>query len=368
MDCKIPIRRYVLIARPSKWAQKGDRVVVQSPVQNITNESAIPVRRFKGDNENSVCFMPIQDIEKDDSVAYKNAMVTSKSTLINAHGVALFNSGSGFDYQPGDRFWLFIAADRSRYKNNVPVINLRTMVSGSVPISHVCWFPKMRGPGNEVWTFGGSIGKRKHSGPNNFTYWTWGICQYLDGQPATTKDIQIPPRNVDTAEQQWLLSADAQPLFSRMYETMAKDHQRIVSPLLPSPQSSPFSAECRNSLSRGLHTPPISPCMDELNSLDGNSSPAPTLIPKKLDMSAWKSIMDLASKGTRRPLQSSHIHTQRIASSVNRTKFRRAEVNDIRSDSGHSDQTVRSSVSPSQAMENGSFSPRSDDLRKLTLA
>ncbi|EDO00002.1 predicted protein [Sclerotinia sclerotiorum 1980 UF-70] len=130
MDCKVATRNYVLIARPSKWARKGD-VVVQSPVLNITNESAIPVRRFNGDEENSVCFMPVQDIEKDGSVAYKNAMVLSKFTPIDTHGVALFRSVSDFDYQPGDRFWLFIGPERNGYEKDVPVINLRTMVVGS---------------------------------------------------------------------------------------------------------------------------------------------------------------------------------------------------------------------------------------------
>ncbi|KAI9642345.1 hypothetical protein NHQ30_009148 [Ciborinia camelliae] len=334
MDCKVPIRKYVLIARPSKWAQKGDRVVVQSPVQNITNESAIPVRRFNGDDENSVCFMPVQDIEKDESNAYTGAMVTSKAIQIDTHGVALSKSesDSDFEYQPGDKFWLFIAAKRGGYENDVPVINLRTMATGSVPISHVCWFPKMRGPGNEVWTFGGSIRKLKRYGRNQFTFWTWGICQYLDGKPATTKDIQIPERNTSTDEQRWLSSADARPLFSEIYKMMTKDHE-LLSPMLPSPQLS-LAERCRL-LSRGLYTPPTSPSTDGLKLSDEAGSFAPTPMFNKPDMASWKSIVDLASKGTLRPPQSSLIHPQRTPSSPDRKKYRRTEFDiDTRSSSG----------------------------------
>ncbi|KAF7853880.1 hypothetical protein EAF04_010547 [Stromatinia cepivora] len=312
--------------------------------------------------------MPVQDIEKDGSIAYKNAMVTNKSTPIDTHGVALFQSASDFDYQPGDRFWLLIGPERNSYEKDVPVINLRTMVAGSVPISHVSWFPKMRGPGNEVWTFGGRIRKQKLSGRNNFTFWSWGICQYLDGKPATTNAIQIPIRNVNTDKQQWLLSSEAWPLFSHIHKNMTKDRPQIFSPLLPPPQSSSWAGSS-NILSRGLHTPPMSPFMDNLKPLDEDSSLTPTLIPKKLDMTAWKSIMDLASKGTLRPLQGSIIHPQRTPSSPDHRKYRRTDVDDTRSDSSCSENTARPSTRPpSRTMENGNIRPRSDDLRKLILA
>ncbi|QSZ32126.1 hypothetical protein DSL72_001695 [Monilinia vaccinii-corymbosi] len=161
MDCKVPIRKYALVSRPSNWAQKGDRVVSQPQVQNITNKSVIPMRRFSGNDENSICFMPIQDIiEKDRSIASRGARVTSRAALIDAHSVALFKGNSNFDYGPGDKFRLFITANRTGYKNDAPLINLRTMKTRSVPVPYVPWLPKMRGPDNKIWAFGGSIRKQ----------------------------------------------------------------------------------------------------------------------------------------------------------------------------------------------------------------
>ncbi|ATZ50825.1 hypothetical protein BCIN_06g03040 [Botrytis cinerea B05.10] len=360
MDCKSLIRRYVLVAQPSKWAQPGHRVVVQSPVLNIANESLIPVRRFEGKDENSVCFMPVQDIEKDGSIAYKNLGIAMEATQMDAHGMAWIQSDSEFDYQPGDRFWLFITAKGDDYENNVPVINLRTMETGSVPISHVCWFPKMRGPGNEVWTFGGNIRKLKLHGRNNFTLWIWGICQYLDGQPATTRYIQVPEKNVDTDEQQWLKSSNAESLFSHIYKSMTKDCQQIISPVL-----SPLRATNCSILPKGLHTPPISPCMGHPRPLNEDTNFTPRLASTELN-SAWKNIMNLASKGTPRPIRSSLIHPQRILSSPDRRKFRRTDVNDSRSGLGHFDSTARSSNrSPSLTMENSNFRVPNDDLMEL---
>ncbi|KAF7955974.1 hypothetical protein EAE96_004895 [Botrytis aclada] len=359
MDCKVLVRRYVLVARPSKWAQPGHRVVVQSPVLNIANESLIPVRRFKGRDENSVCFMPVQDIEKDGSMAYKNAGIVTEATQMDAHGMALIHSDSEFDYRAGDRFWLFITAKGGGYENDVPVINLRTMEAGSVPISHVCWFPKMRGPDNEVWTFGGNIRKLKLHGRNNFTLWIWGICQYLDGQPATTKYIQIPERNINTDEQQWMKSSNARSLFSHIYKSMSKDCQQMISPTL-----SPLSATYCSISPKGLNTPSISSCMNEPQPLNEDDSFTPRLVSRDLD-AAWKNIMNLASKGTPRPIQSSLIHPQRILSSPDRRKFRRTDT-DTRCDLDHFDRTTRLSTrSPSLATETSKSRVPSDDIMEL---
>lgn len=365
MDCKALLRRYVLVSRPSKWAW-SDRVVVQSPVQNITDESVIPVRRFNGDDENSVCFMPIQDIEKDGSIAYKNAMVTSTATMIDVHGVALFESNSqDFDYCPGDKFWLFITANRNGYTHEAPVINLRTMKAGSVPIFHVCWFPKMHGPGNEVWTFGGSIRRLKHSGRNLYTFWTWGICQYLDGKPAITKDIQIPERNISTDEQQWLLPDASRLLFSQIYKNMLKVNQLIISPF-SSPQPSPAQIKSRKVLYRSLCTPPTSPKTDNL---EEGSRHSPSLTFNRLDGAIWESILNFASKGTPKPPQNSFIHPQRILSSSDRRKYRRTEVDvDTQSNYRSSNRSVKTPARlPSLTTDNENFRPCSDDLRELVL-
>ncbi|KAK6603465.1 hypothetical protein H4I96_06233 [Botrytis cinerea] len=281
--------------------------------------------------------MPVQDIEKDGSIAYKNLGIAMEATQMDAHGMAWIQSDSEFDYQPGDRFWLFITAKGDDYENNVPVINLRTMETGSVPISHL-----------------------KLHGRNNFTLWIWGICQYLDGQPATTRYIQVPEKNVDTDEQQWLKSSNAESLFSHIYKSMTKDCQQIISPVL-----SPLRATNCSILPKGLHTPPISPCMGHPRPLNEDTNFTPRLASTELN-SAWKNIMNLASKGTPRPIRSSLIHPQRILSSPDRRKFRRTDVNDSRSGLGHFDSTARSSNrSPSLTMENSNFRVPTDDLMEL---
>ncbi|KAB8299065.1 hypothetical protein EYC80_001190 [Monilinia laxa] len=365
MDCKALLRKYVLVSRPSKWA-RSDRVVVQSPVHNITDESVIPVRRFNGDDENLVCFMPVQDIEKDGSIAYKNAMITSTATLIDAHGVALFESSSeDFDYHPGDKFWLFITANRDGYTHDAPVINLRTMKAGSVPILHVCWFPKMHGPGNEVWTFGGSTRRLKHPGKNLYTFWAWGICQYLDGKPAIAKDTQIPEKDNSTDEQQWLLPDASRSLFSQIYKNMIKVNHFIMSPL-SSPQSSPAQIKSSKMPYRSLYTPSTSPCSDNL---EEGSSHSPNLIFKRLDGAVWESILNFASKGTPKPPKSSLIHPQRILSSSDRRKYRRTEVDvDTRSNYPSTNKSVKPPARlPSLTMGNDGFRPYSNDLGALIL-
>lgn len=149
---------------------------------------------------------------------------------------------------------------------------------------------------------------------------------------------------------------------------MIKDRLPIFSPLLPPPQSSTW-ARSSNSLSRDLYTPPISPCMDNSKPMDEDSSPAPMPIFKQLDMAARNSILDLALKGTLRPLRCSIIHSQRTQSSTDRRKYRRMDVNDTWSDSGCSENSAGlSTKSASLTVENGNIRLRSDDPKKLMLA
>jgi hypothetical protein len=154
-DCKVEIRKYVLISQPSRWRQKGERVVVQSPMLKISKTVLdVPVRRFNSEEYNAVCFIPKQDIEKDSSNIYDKAQVSKTTKWVDAHGVALFDS-SPYDqiaYIRGDKFWICIGASTKDYDENVPVINLRTFEKGHIETNRVCWFPKIQGPGVSILT------------------------------------------------------------------------------------------------------------------------------------------------------------------------------------------------------------------------
>jgi hypothetical protein len=148
-DCKVEVRKYVLVSQPSRWKQKGERVVVQSPMLKISKTVLdVPVKRFNGEEDNSVCFIPKQDIEKDSNSIYNNAKVSTATKRVDAHGVALFDS-SPYDkiaYARGDTFWICIGVNTNGYGETVPVINLQTSHKGDIGIDQVCWFPKIQGP------------------------------------------------------------------------------------------------------------------------------------------------------------------------------------------------------------------------------
>jgi hypothetical protein len=149
IDCKVAIRKYVLVSQPSRWKHKSQRVVVLSPMLNITKAILeVPVRRFNGEEDNSVCFLPKQDIEKDTSSIYEKAQVSQLTSCVDAHGVALFDSAPSDDfmYCRGHRFWICIGTNWSGYDKSVPVINLHTYEKGDIEIDQVCWFPKIQGP------------------------------------------------------------------------------------------------------------------------------------------------------------------------------------------------------------------------------
>lgn len=149
IDCKVAVRKYVLVSQPSRWKQKSQRVVVQSPMLNISKTILeVPVRRFNGEEENSVCFLPKQDIEKDTSSIYEKAQVSKATSWVDAHGVALFDStpSDDFMYYRGHRFWICIGTNTSGYYTSVPVINLQTCEKGDIENGQVCWFPKIQGP------------------------------------------------------------------------------------------------------------------------------------------------------------------------------------------------------------------------------
>jgi hypothetical protein len=165
LDCKVEMRKYVLVSQPTRWRRKGHRVVVQSPMLEIFKSTThIPVRCFRGEEENGVCFLEKSDIEKDSSKIYVKLQVSQTTSWINAHGVALLgstekeNKNFSLEYKRGHRFWIYVGPTTDNYVNSVSVINLDTFESGIIPIDHVCWYPKIQ-VGQELWTLGGGTRK-----------------------------------------------------------------------------------------------------------------------------------------------------------------------------------------------------------------
>ena len=90
LDCRIVVRKYVLVSRPSRWCQKGERTVVHSPMLSISKEvSHVPVRCYRGEASNSVCLLPKNDIEKDWSGIYDKALVDKTTLSVGKRSVRL---------------------------------------------------------------------------------------------------------------------------------------------------------------------------------------------------------------------------------------------------------------------------------------
>ncbi|KAM3068458.1 hypothetical protein ACMFMF_009275 [Clarireedia jacksonii] len=212
LDCRITVRKYLLVPTPSKLTRKGDQLVVQSPILDITNASTtIPIRCF-GDNK-----------------AYQKAQLSTAPTRINAHGTAICDSEDDFHYKRGDRFWVIVNGNPKNDEVKVQVINLdENYMTGMIPISHVCWVPNMMGPRKELWTFCGGTRERRQAGPKNSTNMTWTICQDIDGKRATTKTVSIPSKiGVGTTDRRWMSSTESRRYFSRvLMKKMENDNAR----------------------------------------------------------------------------------------------------------------------------------------------
>lgn len=239
-DCKVTVRRYLLVREPSQWGYPNfDRAVVQSPVLTIDSVSSVPAKRLTDnyEDEDAICFLDPQDFVNDSAKIYWRLKINRRYYETEAHGVALYDSPpeDDFQYTSGDPFWIHIGPDTSEYETTVPVINLHTYKHGIVPIKSVCWYPKVRGPGKEIWTLVGEKGILKHAGRKNFSRTSWAICQRLDGSAPTFKHQIISGYAARTIE---LLSTERRVLFERMYkfltasETMETDKGKTATPLI----------------------------------------------------------------------------------------------------------------------------------------
>ncbi|KAH6671765.1 hypothetical protein B0J14DRAFT_80488 [Halenospora varia] len=249
LTCHVKVRRYILVAKPSRWAQKGERkgerVVVHSSMVEIPDgTSHVPVKRcLRGQEQNPVCFLPIQEIENDSNKIYENLQISTQPSWSNAHGVALVNSSpdSGFEYRRSDCFWINIGSSTNGFDHSVPVINLRTSKSGTIALQDVCWYPKVLGPSGQLWTMGGETRELKQCGSRKFTYWSWVICQDLDGEPPTTANKEIPTKDVQLGDRRVLSAEESHTLFRKRLnciEERAKGKHKLEV-VLPTPPLTP---------------------------------------------------------------------------------------------------------------------------------
>ncbi|KAH9223233.1 hypothetical protein DL95DRAFT_353302 [Leptodontidium sp. 2 PMI_412] len=285
-DCKVEVRKYVLVSQPSRWQQKRDRVVVQSPMLNIPKDvSLVPVKRFNGEEQNLVCFLPRADIERDSNDTYQRLHVSKTPSSIEAHGTALCDSSPSDDfmYIQSDRFWIYVSSSTDGYKDKVPVINLRTYQSGAIPVDHVCWFPKIHSTGwcsetdalrDQLWTPGGPTRKLKLSGWKNFALWSFVVCQFTDGTKPIAKSVRIPAKDTQSQEMRYLSLSESSLLFETRRRCMVEELHGSCPPqppayLLPTPPASPKLDSSRKS-EKGKETqsaPVVPVSVHEVNSL-----------------------------------------------------------------------------------------------------
>ena len=268
LDCKVEVRNYVLVSRPSRWTKSDNRIVVQSPVLQIRNSDIrVPLKRCSREDDNAVEFLPVTDIEKDASYIYDKERVCKTPVCVNAHGVALSDSNSDeLAYRRNDKFWIYVGASTDQYKTTVPVINLKTGANGSIDIKKVCWYPKMQGPKGELLTLGGEPRVCRHGGWKETTTFSFAICQKPDGNVSTRTNLRIPTKHTTLPDISMLSSTDQRLLFERRLEIMLK---------MQSPQyTAPLHQE-------GIMTPPSSPDSENLSFLKmvTKARPVPTVPP-----------------------------------------------------------------------------------------
>ncbi|KUJ07270.1 uncharacterized protein LY89DRAFT_742918 [Mollisia scopiformis] len=330
MDCKVSVRRYVLIKQPSRWHRRGDRVVVQSPMLELSNNvSEVLVKRFNGLEQNEVCLIPKTDIEKDSTDIYEKSQVSRATFSVNAHGVALFQSTShdDFQYKVGHRFWIAIDATY-RCEDTVPVINLHTYQSGVVRIDQVCWYPKIRGPDGELWTLGGVARHLRLGGRTKLSTWSLVICQHLDGSQSMIKNVVIPTKDVAMADRSLLTLQESQALFERRYRCMLDGFENIDtggSGMPPSPPASPDVQHAQKALEETLKI-----------------ASSPTSVSTSINLPVWQRILAYAIQGqkrTRAPyvLRNSTIHTHRPQHQIDRTSAIPVDVVDSVDDDSSED-------------------------------
>ncbi|KAL2076020.1 hypothetical protein VTL71DRAFT_963 [Oculimacula yallundae] len=326
-DCKVKVRKYVLVSKPSRLQQKRGRVVVQSPLLNITKDVLfVPVRVLHGKEYNLVCYLPRADIERDSSDAYRRQHASNTPSFIEAHGSAICDSdpSDNFVYSQNDRFWIYVDSKTNEYIDKIPVINLRTFQSGAVPIDHVCWFPRIQSTTwcpvaearcEQLWTPGGPIREQKLIGSNNYTLWSFVICQFTNGAGTIARTVRIPAKDDESQESHYLSRPESASYFlDRRQHMMIKLHSNSLS----------------QQLEISLPTPPASPELIIIKDTKKGKAKvplpaAPIQAPPSEVNSVWMRIKDLAdcrgSRNSQYVLKNSSIHP-RTHQSVESSMYR----------------------------------------------
>ncbi|TAQ85483.1 hypothetical protein B7494_g6190 [Chlorociboria aeruginascens] len=232
-SCSIEVQKYVELRKcaithsRSAWERRRYQFV-QSPVLDISGVSCVPVKRLGGDGDNSVCFLSKGKIENISSDFYHGEFVQKGTTRVNSHGVAIVDNDPDcvFKYQRGHQFWICLDGNTNSHKTTAPVINLQTCGFGVIPLEHVCWYPSISGPRDELWTLGGELRKLKHTDSRKSSSLSWAICQKLDGSHATVENlIQLPENGTQKAEKGnqkrcRLSKTQSDKLFIQRYQSM----------------------------------------------------------------------------------------------------------------------------------------------------
>lgn len=306
MNCKIELRKYVLTRKSSRWAQKGDRVLVHSPMLDISTAEQVPVRRYNGVEENCVCFLPKQDIEKETSKAYRRALISRDTEVVEAHGAALVDSppGKEFEYCRGDRFWILNPSDADNA--NISVINLRTFGAGYIPIDDVCWFPRLQGESGETWTIGGLARNLRLAGSKGFLHYSYAIRQMPDGT-YTSENVQIPARKEEIPGKRWLTLLDSRSHFARTW-ALATEKRSPFDQLTwhaDEHRQRESAQESRHSSQPRSPIPPLSFLVDSEDDKQTRQEHAPASRPPRKHSEYLPGIFELREQGSKASQMSS---------------------------------------------------------------
>jgi hypothetical protein len=174
----------------------------------------------------------------------------------------------------------------------------------------------------ELWTLGGGARQLKLSGRKNYTYLSWAICQRLDDSVATTKNVEIPTKEVKMEDRRQLTIFEARSLFKKRLRYMEggvadeADQTEQSKSQFCSPAD--YTLRHRSSL---LPTPPVSPDQQLLQLQQLQQLPKKIVIltrqhQRHLLARPWRGIFELSDPmNCKYVLRNTLIHPQQLTQS-----------------------------------------------------
>lgn len=199
----------------------------------------------------------------------------------------------------------------------------------------------------QFWTLGGGTRKRQLSGARKFSYYSWAICQRLDGTPTATETVEIPTREVRLEGKRKLSTSESRSLFNKILQCMTGEPYDEADQTNQSESSFRSPGHCSPcSQVIVLPTPPTLPGhqLSQLQQLQHLPKKAPTQEQRPLPLpSPWQGIFELSGRiNGRYILRKSLIHPQELA--LTRTKLRQSLLPSVETASKDIDRSKSNNV------------------------